>query len=91
MPAVVRRVAELFGTAPDCRLNHDEVVALGAAVRAGLVGRAAAVRTANRPRCRACRLGQGGGDRLGRQRGNQSAPPPGGAWPQYAANANQSI
>jgi molecular chaperone HscC len=43
MPVVVRRVTELFGKAPHCRLNPDEVVALGAAVQAGLVGRAAAV------------------------------------------------
>ena len=43
MPLVVRRVAELFGKEPHRRLNPDEVVALGAAVQAGLVGRAAAV------------------------------------------------
>jgi molecular chaperone HscC len=42
-PAVVRRVRELFGRDPHQRLNPDEVVALGAAVQAGLVGRAAAV------------------------------------------------
>jgi molecular chaperone HscC len=43
MPLVVRRVTELMGKDPRCRLNPDEVVALGAAVQAGLVGRAAAV------------------------------------------------
>ncbi len=43
MPLVVRRVRELFGKDPHRRLNPDEVVALGAAVQAGLVGRAAAV------------------------------------------------
>jgi molecular chaperone HscC len=43
MPVVVRRVTELLGREPRRRLNPDEVVALGAAVQAGLVGRAAAV------------------------------------------------
>jgi molecular chaperone HscC len=43
MPVVVRRVRELFGKDPHRRLNPDEVVAVGAAVQAGLVGRAAAV------------------------------------------------
>ncbi|MBN9123090.1 MAG: Hsp70 family protein [Planctomycetes bacterium] len=43
MPLVVNRVAALLGKEPRCRLNPDEVVALGAAVQAGLVGRAAAV------------------------------------------------
>jgi molecular chaperone HscC len=43
MPLVVRRVKELFGKDPHQRLNPDEVVALGAAVQAGLVGRASAV------------------------------------------------
>jgi molecular chaperone HscC len=43
MPLVVRRVAELLGKDPRRRLNPDEVVALGAAVQAGLVGRSAAV------------------------------------------------
>ncbi len=43
MPLVVRRVAELLGKEPRQRLNPDEVVALGAAVQAGLVGKAAAV------------------------------------------------
>lgn len=42
-PLVVRRVTELFGKEPHRRLNPDEVVALGAAVQAGLVGRDAAV------------------------------------------------
>jgi molecular chaperone HscC len=40
---VVQRVTELLGKTPRCRLNPDEVVAIGAAVQAGLVGRAAAV------------------------------------------------
>src|SRR5262249_10779920 len=43
MPLVVRRVTELLGKEPRRRLNPNEVVALGAAVQAGLVGRAAAV------------------------------------------------
>jgi molecular chaperone HscC len=43
MPLVVRRVTELLGKDPRRRLNPDEVVALGAAVQAGLVGRAEAV------------------------------------------------
>ncbi|MBY0458677.1 MAG: Hsp70 family protein [Gemmataceae bacterium] len=43
MPLVVRRVTELLGKEPRRRLNPDEVVALGAAVQAGLVGRSAAV------------------------------------------------
>ncbi|AMV23286.1 Chaperone protein HscC [Gemmata sp. SH-PL17] len=43
MPLVIRRVTELLGKEPRRRLNPDEVVALGAAVQAGLVGRAAAV------------------------------------------------
>ncbi|MBA4064904.1 MAG: molecular chaperone HscC [Isosphaera sp.] len=43
MPLVVRRVAEVLGKEPRRRLNPDEVVALGAAVQAGLVGRSAAV------------------------------------------------
>jgi molecular chaperone HscC len=43
MPLVIRRVKEMFGKDPHRRLNPDEVVALGAAVQAGLVGRAGAV------------------------------------------------
>lgn len=39
MPVVVERAVELFGRAPTCRLNPDEVVALGAAVQAGLFAR----------------------------------------------------
>ena len=39
MPIVVQRVTELFGREPTCRLNPDEVVALGAAVQAGLFSR----------------------------------------------------
>ena len=36
MPIVQRMVARMFGRAPACELNPDEVVALGAAVQAGL-------------------------------------------------------
>jgi len=43
MPLVVRRVTEMLGKDPRRRLNPDEVVALGAAVQAGLVGKAEAV------------------------------------------------
>jgi molecular chaperone HscC len=43
MPLVVRRVTELMGKPPQCRLNPDEVVAMGAAVQAGLVGRSESV------------------------------------------------
>ncbi len=43
MPVIVRRVSELLGKEPRRRLNPDEVVALGAAVQAGLVGKSAAV------------------------------------------------
>ncbi len=43
MPLVVARVKEMLGKEPRTRLNPDEVVALGAAVQAGLVGRSAAV------------------------------------------------
>lgn len=43
MPAVVDLVTHLFGKPPHCRLNPDEVVALGAAVQAGLIARAASV------------------------------------------------
>jgi len=39
MPAVVARLTQRFGRPPQCRLNPDEVVALGAAVQAGLIGR----------------------------------------------------
>ncbi|GJL62113.1 MAG: chaperone protein DnaK [Nitrospirales bacterium] len=37
MPLVRRRVEELFGKAPHCDLNPDEVVALGAAVQADIL------------------------------------------------------
>jgi molecular chaperone DnaK len=37
MPLVRRSVAELFGREPLCSLNPDEVVALGAAVQAGVL------------------------------------------------------
>lgn len=43
MPTVVRRVAEYFGREPHHRLNPDEVVALGAAIQAGLMSRHASV------------------------------------------------
>jgi molecular chaperone HscC len=43
MPVVVKRVGEMFGKPPNCRWNPDEVVALGAAVQAGLVADHAAV------------------------------------------------
>ena len=36
MPGVVAKVRDWFGKPPQCRLNPDEVVALGAAVQAGL-------------------------------------------------------
>jgi molecular chaperone HscC len=39
MPAVIERVSHIFSKAPQCRLNPDEVVAVGASVQAGLVGR----------------------------------------------------
>lgn len=39
MPAVVELVTRMFGKAPHCRINPDEVVGLGAAVQAGLFGR----------------------------------------------------
>jgi molecular chaperone DnaK len=37
IPLVRRSVAELFGRTPHCELNPDEVVALGAAVQAGIL------------------------------------------------------
>ena len=37
MPAIRHRVQELFGKAPHCELNPDEVVALGAAVQADIL------------------------------------------------------
>jgi len=43
MPSVIERAAELFGRPPTCRLNPDEVVAMGAAVQAGLFARDASV------------------------------------------------
>ncbi len=43
-PAVIDLVERLFGRAPTCRLDPDRVVALGAAIQAGLAGRHAAVR-----------------------------------------------
>ncbi len=39
MPMFIQRVTELLGREPRCRLNPDEVVALGAAVQAGLIAR----------------------------------------------------
>jgi len=44
MPAVVDSVTALFGKRPHCRINPDEVVALGAAVQAALVARAESVK-----------------------------------------------
>jgi molecular chaperone HscC len=44
MPAVFQRVSELFGQPPHRRLNPDEVVALGAAVQAGLIAREESVK-----------------------------------------------
>jgi len=43
MPRLIERVQELFGRQPHCRLNPDEVVALGASVQAGLMARDAGV------------------------------------------------
>ena len=43
MPCVIQRARELFGREPTCRLNPDEVVALGAAVQGGLFTREASV------------------------------------------------
>ena len=43
MPAVIDRVTQLLGKAPHRRLNPDQVVALGAAVQAGLMARAQSV------------------------------------------------
>ncbi|MDA2909340.1 molecular chaperone DnaK [Nitrospiraceae bacterium AH_259_D15_M11_P09] len=37
MPLVRQRIQELFGKIPHCELNPDEVVALGAAVQAGIL------------------------------------------------------
>jgi len=43
MPRFIQRVGEIFGKPPHCRLNPDEVVALGAAVQSGLMNRDAGV------------------------------------------------
>lgn len=43
MPLVVERVTQMMGKPPQRRLNPDEVVALGAAVQAGLFSRDAAL------------------------------------------------
>jgi molecular chaperone HscC len=43
MPSVVEMVRQISGQAPQCRHNPDEVVALGAAVQAGLQGQSKAV------------------------------------------------
>ncbi len=43
MPRVVERIASMFPSPPLCGLNPDEVVALGAAVQAGLIARDASV------------------------------------------------
>jgi molecular chaperone HscC len=39
MPMFIQHAIELFGLQPRCRLNPDEVVALGAAVQAGLIAK----------------------------------------------------
>jgi molecular chaperone HscC len=44
MPMVIDRVADLLGKPPQRRINPDEVVALGAAVQAGLIAREESVR-----------------------------------------------
>jgi molecular chaperone HscC len=44
MPMVIDRVTDLMGKPPQRRLNPDEVVALGAAVQAGLIAREESVR-----------------------------------------------
>lgn len=44
MPMFVQQTIGLFGLEPRCRINPDEVVALGAAVQAGLIARDQAVR-----------------------------------------------
>jgi molecular chaperone HscC len=43
MPSFVARLRERFGKEPQHRINPDEVVALGAAVQAGLIGKSAAL------------------------------------------------
>lgn len=43
MPIVRRMVARMFGRFPSCEINPDEVVALGAAVQAGLKSKDAAL------------------------------------------------
>lgn len=43
MPAVIDRVTQLMGKSPHRRLNPDQVVAVGAAVQAGLISRAQSV------------------------------------------------
>ena len=43
MPALVHRVQDLFGKPPQCRIDPDQVVALGAAIQAGLIAENAAV------------------------------------------------
>ncbi len=43
MPLFVDRITEVMGKAPHSRINPDEVVALGAAVQAGLIAREASV------------------------------------------------
>ncbi len=43
MPMLMNRITQLFGRAPRCSMNPDEVVALGAGVQAGLIGRSAAL------------------------------------------------
>ncbi|MCE9605364.1 MAG: molecular chaperone HscC [Planctomycetia bacterium] len=43
MPRFIQRVGEIFGKPPHCRLNPDEVVAIGAAVQSGLMSHDAGV------------------------------------------------
>ena len=43
MPVFIERITEVMGKAPRSRINPDEVVALGAAVQAGLIARDASV------------------------------------------------
>ncbi len=44
MPVLIERVSARFGKEPSCSINPDEVVALGAAVQAGLIAKNAAVK-----------------------------------------------
>ena len=57
MPRVIERVADLFGKPPLCSINPDEVVALGAAVQAGLIAKRGQSRRPGRHRRRAVLAG----------------------------------